>query len=238
MIYDAIINGARSINFYGGNNPNCWNASDQARQWNWTFWNSVLKELIQEINAVSPLASALVNPETNQVLPASDSTTQAISRLGATSNDIWVIAARHGSGLQQVTISGLPSGVTSGTVYTEGRSIPVANGSFTDTFAQWGVHVYHFVAGSPTAATLTSFTARRTGENVLLSWRTADESRVLGFNLYRDGARVNRTLIPARAFGGWGYRFVDRPPRGTHLYRLEAIGRSGRPDVVGAARLR
>ena len=30
MLYDAILNGARSIAFYGGNNPNCWTASDSA----------------------------------------------------------------------------------------------------------------------------------------------------------------------------------------------------------------
>ena len=28
MLYDAILNGARSIAFYGGNNPNCWTARD------------------------------------------------------------------------------------------------------------------------------------------------------------------------------------------------------------------
>jgi hypothetical protein len=242
MIYDAIINGARSVNFYGGNNPNCWNASDQARSWNWTFWNGVLRELIQEINAGSPLAPALVNPETQQVLPTSDSTTPAISRLGATGNDIWVVAARHGSGSQQVTIGGLPANITSGTVYTEGRSIPVTNGSFTDTFPQWGVHVYHFVGSSPTAVTLTSFTAHRSQIKVLLSWRTADEGRVLGFNVYRRSrgqtAKVNRKLIPAQAFGGAGYGLVDRPPTGVHLYRLQAIGLGGQRTWLGEAEAR
>ena len=29
MLYDAILNGARSLAFYGGNNPNCWTASDR-----------------------------------------------------------------------------------------------------------------------------------------------------------------------------------------------------------------
>ena len=60
MIYDAIVNGARSLAFYGGNNPNCWNSSDTASGWNWTFWNGVLKGLIQEINAGSGIAPALV----------------------------------------------------------------------------------------------------------------------------------------------------------------------------------
>jgi hypothetical protein len=148
MLYDAILNGARSIAFYGGNNPNCWTATDRQYGWNWTFWSSVLKPLLGEVNSLSPLAPALVNPATTQTLTASDATTQAISRQG-NADDLWVIAARHGTGSARVTIGGLPASVSTGTVYTEGRSISVSNGSFEDDFAQWGVHVYHFVPDAP-----------------------------------------------------------------------------------------
>lgn len=144
MIYDAILNGARSLAFYGGNINRCWDERDTALEWNWTFWDGVLEELVREVNALSPLAPALVNPETTQVLTSSDPETQVISRLGATTEDVWVIAARHGEGSQAVTISGLPAGVTTGSVYTEDRVVSVSGGSFTDTFARWGVHVYHF----------------------------------------------------------------------------------------------
>jgi hypothetical protein len=144
MIYDAIINGARSLAFYGGNIYRCWNDRDDQLEWNWTFWDGVLAELIKEINAVSPLAPALVNPETTQVLTSSDPATQVISRRGATSDDVWVIAAHSGADSTPVTIDGLPSTVRTGTVYTEGRSVTAVNGSFTDTFDRWGVHVYHF----------------------------------------------------------------------------------------------
>ena len=148
MLYDAILNGARSIAFYGGNNPNCWTTTDSRFGWNWSFWSSVLKPLLGEINSLSPLAPALVNPATTQTLQASDATTQAISRQG-NSGDLWVLAARHGAGTAHVTIGGLPATVSTGTVYTEGRSITVSNGSFTDDFSQWGVHVYHFVPDAP-----------------------------------------------------------------------------------------
>jgi hypothetical protein len=144
MIYDAIINGARNLAFYGGNIYRCWNEQDTQLQWNWSFWNSTLADLIREINAVSPIAPALVNPGTTQVMTSSDPTTQVIRRFGATSDDIWVIAARSGPGSQAVTIHGLPAGITSGDVYTESRSVTVSGGSFTDAFARWGVHVYHF----------------------------------------------------------------------------------------------
>jgi hypothetical protein len=144
MIYDAIINGARSLAFYGGNIYRCWNDRDDQFEWNWTFWDDVLADLIREINAVSPIAPALVNPETTQVLTSSAPTTQVISRRGATSDDVWVIAAHSGANSTPVTIGGLPPSVKTGTVYTESRSVTAVNGSFTDTFDHWGVHVYHF----------------------------------------------------------------------------------------------
>jgi hypothetical protein len=148
MIYDAILNGARNLAFYGGNINRCWTTSDTQLGWNWTFWNTVLKGLIQEINADSPIAPALVNPGSTKKLANSDATTQVISREGA-GGELWVIAARHGAGSEPVKISGLPSTVTNGTVYTEGRSIAAAGGSFTDTFAQWDVHVYRFDTSLP-----------------------------------------------------------------------------------------
>jgi hypothetical protein len=58
--------------------------------------------------------------------------------------------ARAGSGTAKVKVSGLAAGIASGTVYTENRSIQVANGAFT-RFAQWGVHVYRFVPDSSPA---------------------------------------------------------------------------------------
>ena len=151
MVYDAILNGARSLAFYGGNLSRCWNESDSARGWNWTFWDTVLEDLVREINAESPIAPALVNAGSTKTLQSSDATTQVISREGATGSELWVIAARHGEGSASVTISGLPATVREGTVYTEGRSIEVTNGSFTDTFSRWDVHVYRFTVPPPPA---------------------------------------------------------------------------------------
>ena len=148
MAYDAILNGARSLAFYGGNIDRCWTPSDEQHGWNWTFWNDVLKGLIQEINADSPIAPALVDPGSTKVLTSSDATTQVISRDGA-NGDLWVIAASSGAGPTPVTISGLPSERTNGTVYTEERSVTAAGGAFTDTFDRWDVHVYRFPAPPP-----------------------------------------------------------------------------------------
>jgi hypothetical protein len=143
MIYDAILNGARSLAFYGGNLPQCWNATDAAHRWSWTYWREVLGPLVREIAAISPLAPALVNPATTVVLPTSDPTVQAIARRGA-GGDLWVIAARSGEGSQPVTIGGLPFSGSTGEVYTENRVAVRAGDALTDSFARWDVHVYRF----------------------------------------------------------------------------------------------
>ena len=147
MIYDAIINGARGLGFFGGDNSHCWNETDRANGWNWTFWNRTLRALIAEINARSPLAPALVNPASTRRLITSDPETEAISRTDTTpggNEQLWVIAARSGPGGRPVTISGLPATAGDATVYTEGRTLAADHGSFTDLFRQWQVHVYEF----------------------------------------------------------------------------------------------
>jgi hypothetical protein len=212
MIYDAIVNGARNLAFYGGNNANCWNSTDTTYSWSWTFWNGVLKGLIQEINASSPIAPALVNPASTHTLASSDGTTEVISRQGATSNDFWVIAARSGSGNQTVTISGLPAGISSGDVYTENRTVNVSNGSFSDTFGQWGVHIYHFTSSGGTttpAPTLTSFapTSGPAGTSVTLNGSNLTGATAVRFNGTTAAFSVNSdsqitATVPAGASSG------------------------------------
>jgi hypothetical protein len=215
MIYDAIINGARMLAFFGGNNPQCWNTADSAHAWSWTFWNTVLKGLIGEINAISPLAPALVNVGTTQALHSSDATTQVISRAG-NAGDLWVMAARSGAGTASVTVDGLPPTVTSGTVYTEGRSIAVANGSFTDTFDRWGVHVYHFEApGTPPPAkpVISSFAPAAGGAGTLVA--------IAGSNL---GGATSVT------FGGTSAGFTQVSP--TELTATVPVAATTGPIVV------
>jgi hypothetical protein len=143
MIYDAIINGARALAFYGGNNPKCWGPFDALGGWNWTFWNGVIEPLVREIGAASPLAPALIQPGSTRWLRSSDPMTQAISRRGR-AGELWVLAARSGEETEQVTISGLPAWATRAEVYTEGRSVEAASGVLSDTFGRWSVHVYRF----------------------------------------------------------------------------------------------
>ncbi len=182
-------------------NPGCWNTSDTQHGWNWTFWDSVLEPLIGELNAADPLAPALVSAVSTQSVATSDQSTEAISRSGS-GDELWVIAARSGAGAAAVTISGVPANLSSGTVYTEERSIAVSDGSFTDDFDQWAVQVYRFF---PTAAPPPSNgggggharcslgRTSRKPSNQVLRGRVSTQSPAPGKTL-RRGGKVNLTL--------------------------------------------
>ena len=65
MIYDAIINGARNLAFYGGNNPTAGTRATTACSGTGPSGTPCCKGLIQEVSAISPVAPALVNAGTN-----------------------------------------------------------------------------------------------------------------------------------------------------------------------------
>ncbi len=144
MAYDAILNGAKSLTFYGGNNANCFSGTDSQYGWNWTFWQSVLEPLVQQLSASSPLAPALVNSARTPPITTGTGT-EAVLRQGTSVDDLWLIAARNGFGTRTVTFKGLPRWAHRGSVYTEDRTVTAAKGTLRDRFSQWDTHVYHFV---------------------------------------------------------------------------------------------
>jgi hypothetical protein len=223
MVYDAIINGARALNFFGGQNDRCLNPTDAAFGWNWTFWNDVLKPLVLEIGPRGPLYPALLEPASALPLTTNDPTTQVTSR--RVGNEIWVIAARHGAGTAQVQIGGLPLDSVIGDVYTEGRSIAVAGGTLTDVFPQWGVHVYRFVdTGMPGTWITSGPTGTIRDRNAVFAFGGARARR---FECSLDGAAFRACTSPAAVSG-----LVD----GAHRFRVRAIDESGRPDPTPATR--
>ena len=92
------------------------------------------------------------------------------------------------------------------------------------------------VPSPPVAVTIVSLAARRSATGVTLTWRTASEANLVGFNVWRSGKRVNARLIVAKRSGrpaGATYRFVDRlAPRRAAIYRLELVGLNGRGRFV------
>jgi hypothetical protein len=103
----------------------------------------------------------------------------------------------------------------------------IANGS------NWNTRIGSFKftqCTPPTAATVTRFASTRTKQGVVVTWRTATETRIVGFNLYRNGSKLNRKLIAAKksgTTGGAAYRFVDRTAPRSTTYRLQFVDLKG-----------
>jgi hypothetical protein len=142
MTYEAIINGARGLVYFGGNVKQTLNAEDAALGWNWTFWNRVLRPVIEEIGTHSPLAPALVAPASK--LPVNVSDTKNIEFcVREVGDEIFLLACRRSGETADVEFSKLP--VADGTyelMYESPRNVNVSGGKFKDWFAPYEVHVY------------------------------------------------------------------------------------------------
>ena len=131
MAYDAILNGAKALTFYGGDNPGCFSGSDATYGWNWSFWQGVLEPLVKQLSASSPIAPALVNAAKAPHVAAGGSGTETLVKEGTSVDDLWLIAARSGPGTRKVTFKGLPRWAHRAGVYTENRTVVASAGSFT-----------------------------------------------------------------------------------------------------------
>ena len=156
MAYQAIVNGARGLIFFGGQLTQVMRPRDAQLGWNWTFWEQVLRPLCVELTSPSvlPALTAPVAPP----LTASASDVEVTARRSG--NTLHVIACRRGGSTSRVTISSLPTSLTAGQVMFEYaqdplpppiqpanqqfRFVHVANGSFKDWFGPHDVHVYRF----------------------------------------------------------------------------------------------
>lgn len=63
MAYEAIINGSRGLTYFGGGLPQTFNDRDKALGFNWTYWDKVMRPLLEEIGPRSPITPALVAPD-------------------------------------------------------------------------------------------------------------------------------------------------------------------------------
>lgn len=93
-------------------------------------------------------------------------------------------------------------------------------------------NLFTIAGNAPTAVSLRSVSAVRTGRSVVLGWHTSNEARLLGFHVYRNGIagrkRMSRTLIPAVGrLGGARYSFRDRSPGPGRRYWLLSVHASG-----------
>ena len=62
MAYEAIINGARGLTYFGGGLPQTLNERDHPLGFNWTYFDRVMRPLLEEFGPKSPLLPALLAP--------------------------------------------------------------------------------------------------------------------------------------------------------------------------------
>ena len=147
MAYQAIVAGANGLVFFGGDLTPVMSPADAAQGWNWTFWHTVLKPLVQQLHSTA-VGPALLAPASKRTITADS----ADVRLSAREADgfLYVIAVRQDpTKNSDVTLSGLPAAVKSGQALFEYdhanfRTVTLSRGAFTDPFAPHDARVYRF----------------------------------------------------------------------------------------------
>lgn len=144
MSYQAIVDGAHGLLYFGGNLKPCLNSRDAGYGWNWTFYDKVLRPVLDQLRPGSPLYPALVAPKSSLAIH-SDGGSGLEYTVREAGNYIYLLAAKREGDTVQVSFSGLPDNISSGKVlYEAPREVEVENGSFTDWFGPNDVHVYRF----------------------------------------------------------------------------------------------
>lgn len=144
MSYQAVINGARGIVYFGGNVAQTLSPEDAKLGWNWRFWNRVLRPVMEEIGNKSPLEPALVAGDSKLPVKLSGATDVefCVRECGP---DIYLLACKREGKTVQVKFSDLPAvDGTAEVMFEPPRTVEVSGGKFTDWFAPFEVHVYHF----------------------------------------------------------------------------------------------
>jgi hypothetical protein len=136
--------------------------------------------------------------------------------------------------------------VLNNNVYFRARAydVPLTQADYQGTLVNGEVEDYLRKFG-PTAVIIASFIATpQQGSGLLVSWETALETDLVGFNVYRstspDGeyTQINPELIPAQAMGsinGSTYTWLDSDtqPDTVYYYKLEVADTSGESTFFG-----
>jgi hypothetical protein len=157
MAYQAIVNGARGLVFFGGHVTSVMSPADATTGWNWSFWHEALRPLVQQL-ASGSLAPALVAPAARTSVSASAKEVEVATR--QTDQFLFVLAVRRGGATSQVRFTGLPKTLRGGQALFEYvqdpppppidstkqkfRSLAVAGGALRDWLAPYDARVYRF----------------------------------------------------------------------------------------------
>jgi hypothetical protein len=141
MAYAAIINGARGLNYQGGEREGSLNDRDAKLGWNWTFWDDVMRRLLRELNERSPLHPALLAADSKLPVKVTDNDVEFLVR--EVKDELFILAARREGQTTKVRFTGLPASEEAVVVlYEEPRKVQIKDGGFEDWFAPHDVHVY------------------------------------------------------------------------------------------------
>jgi hypothetical protein len=144
MSYQALIDGARALLYFGGGLEQCMSDEDRAYGWNWRFYHRVLEPLLEEFRPQSPLYPALIAP--NSSMPVHVTGGPGLEFIVREAGSyIYLLAAKREDATAQFTFSGLPQDLTDGEVLFEApRHVKAEAGRLTDWFGPNEVHVYRF----------------------------------------------------------------------------------------------
>jgi hypothetical protein len=136
-----------------------------------------------------------------------------------------------GDHVTSITVSG-PGLLKSSNLGTGTGVVTIGSGPSSVTFTNSTV----------AAVQLRRLAATRSGKSVRLQWRTASESSVLGFKVFRGSSasrtKASRALILARGgVGGAAYSWRDRRPGSSSLYWLQIVESDGSTSWYGPARV-
>jgi hypothetical protein len=147
MVYQAIIAGASGLVFFGGDITKVLSPEDTAHGWNWTFWHTVLKQVVQELNSTA-VGPALVAPAAKFTVKADATDVRLVARQ-AEGFLYLIVVRRSPTANGPVRFSGLPAGIKFGAALFEYdgpdfRTFKVTGGAFSDPFAPHDARVYRF----------------------------------------------------------------------------------------------
>lgn len=162
MAYQAIVAGARGLNFFGGHLTQTLRPADADAGWNWTFWEQALRPLLQELSSTA-VAPALVAANAKPQVKASAKDVEVLTRRDG--RFLYVLAVRRGGATSRVAFTGLPK-KQNGTPLTGGqvlfeyvqepppppigagrqvfRSVSAGGGGFRDWLGPHDARVYRF----------------------------------------------------------------------------------------------
>lgn len=138
MTYQAIINGARGLLYFG---PTVALEGKNAELgYNWTFQDEVLTPLLKEINRDSELYPAILAPESKVRLKASGADDIEFCAREA-GDHLYIMACKREGAKAEIKFSGRPLHGDIEVMF-ENRTVAARDGAFTDAFGPNDVHVY------------------------------------------------------------------------------------------------